>query len=169
PLRIPVSSFIPGKSQRRLIRQNSDIEVIFSGELKNPDLIYSIYEEHSLNRFHRKVTREEFEASLCTQSCPTLYSLYYLKKELVGIGFIDCSSDALSSVYFVYKSGYSERALGNFSIIHEIRYALEIGKKYYYLGYYIEKCSRMVYKSRFYSYEILDWNTKQWIPVSKKR
>jgi arginine-tRNA-protein transferase len=162
PIRVLVDEFIPSRSQRRILRRNSDCEVRF-GPLQYSDRIYEIYADHSVKRFGRQDTHpEEFMASFFTRSCPSLQSEYHVENSLAGVGFIDRSTDALSSVYFIYDTEYEHLGLGTFSVIREIGYARDLGLKYYYLGYYIPECMKMAYKGRFRPYEFYDWGKGRW-------
>lgn len=161
PLRIPADTFIPSKSQRRNIRKNSNIEVRFV----EPDFngkIYEIYRKHSRERFGDESSLEDFVHTFYTPSCPSIQSEYYMEGELIAAGFLDMGSDCLSSVYFVYDTDYASLGLGTFSVLREIEYVKELGLKYYYLGYYVEGCERMLYKGNFLPRERLDWASGRW-------
>lgn len=161
PLRILVSEFRLTKSQRRVARICSDIEVRFA-DLEYRDEIFEIYREHSLSRFGRESDRDEFLASFYARSCPGIQSEYYLDGRLIAAGFIDRSKESLSSVYFVFNTAYERYRLGTYSVIKEVEHAASLGLSYYYLGYYIEKNHSMAYKGHFHPHETMDWPTLQW-------
>lgn len=161
PIRIPVELYRPSKNQKNIIKKNADVTVRF-GELNFSEEIYTIYEAHSRIRFGTECCRDEFMMNFYTQSCPAMQSEYYIDGKLAGVGFLDTTDEALSSVYFIFHPDYSSRSLGTFSAITEIMHARENGMKYYYLGYYIEGCGRMKYKNRFRPYELFDWNGEVW-------
>ncbi len=161
PVRVPVASFSMSKSQRRIWNRNSDIEVNFEKEAPI-DKLYEIYEEHSKKRFGTVADRSEFEFNFFIESCPSFFSLYYLDGMLVAAGFLDFSSNALSSVYFIYRPPLMNRGLGNFSILKEIEKTKDLGLHHYYLGYYVQGNSRMQYKTRFRPFEWYSWETGNW-------
>ena len=78
------------------------------------------------------------------------------------MGFIDVSANALNSIYFIYRDEFTKFRLGTFSAIKEAEYALSLGLKYYYLGYYIENNLKMSYKNSFHVNEKMDWDTGNW-------
>ena len=161
PLRIPVDTFTPSRSQRRNIKKNRNIEVRFVA----PDFnsrIYEIYRKHSRERFGDETSLEDFIHTFYTPSCPSIQSEYYLEGELVAVGFLDTGSDCLSSVYFVYDTDYSRLGLGTYSALKEIEYAQGKGLAYYYLGYYVAGCDRMAYKGNFLPRESFDWTNGRW-------
>jgi arginine-tRNA-protein transferase len=154
PIRIPVAEFRPGKSQRRVERKNSDTRVLFS-ELNYRDELYAIYERHSRLRFDQGSGRDEFVRNFYTPAVHSFQSEYYIGDTLIGFGFLDRSSDGLSSVYFCFDPDYSSYSPGTFSVLAEMKQCAVMGLGYYYLGYYVAECSRMAYKGRFLPYELL--------------
>ena len=69
---------------------------------------------------------------------------------LVGACLADKQSDGLSMVYSFYATDIAERpGLGTFIIADHITRAAAAGLPYVYLGYWIEGCARMDYKTRF--------------------
>ena len=81
---------------------------------------------------------------------------YYLDDKLIGVGVVDEGVDSLSSNYFYYDTDYLDRRLGIFSILQEIKLAQNMGRKYYYLGFYIEENPKMSYKKYFRPNQILE-------------
>lgn len=167
PIRILAREFTASKSQRRLLRKNSQIQVKF-GPLSFSEKVYQVYREHSLARFQQDTTVEEFFQTHYFASCPVLQSEYYLGDELIAVGFLDRSSRALSSSYFVYRPSYSHLSLGIYSVLAETQFAASLGLDYYYLGYYIAKNHHMAYKNRFYPYEIFEWDNWSWKRCDKQ-
>lgn len=167
PIRIPVHDFMPSKSQRRVINKCSAFMVRFK-PLEFRQEIYAIYHDHKVTRFGGTTNLNDFIASFYTPSCPSIQSEYYLGDTLAGVGFIDVSSEALSSVYMVYSSPFEKYRPGTYSIIKEIEFARDRGLNYYYLGYYIERNRSMAYKNNFYPHELYDWEKEVWVRVEKK-
>ncbi len=161
PLRVLVKDFIPSRSQKRVLRKSEKIRVEFK-PLTYKDEIFEIYRDHSLNRFDREVDVETFVSTFYTETCPSMQSEYYLDDELMGVGFLDISSQAFSSVYYIFKTRYEEYSPGTYSILKEIEKAGSLGKKYYYLGYYIEENGSMSYKNMFHPNEKYDWEKGIW-------
>ncbi len=162
PIRVKADELIPSRSQRRVIKDCREVRVEFKN-LEYRDEIFELYKDHSLNRFSKDSNDEDFYNSFYTQSCPALQSEYYIDNKLSGVGFLDHSSNALSSIYFFYGNEFTKFSLGTFSAFKEAEYALSLGLKYYYLGYYVENNSSMAYKNSFHINEKMDWNTGTWI------
>jgi arginine-tRNA-protein transferase len=165
-VRILVDQFKISKSQKRLLKKNSETRVIF-GPLEYSDDIFAVYKDHSINRFGKQVDRDEFKTNFCSITCPSMLSKYYVCEELAGVGFLDISKNGLSSVYFVFMKQFQHLGLGNFSVLKEMQYCRQVGLNYYYLGYYVRGNTIMEYKSHFYPYERYNWNLEMWEPVEK--
>ena len=75
---------------------------------------------------------------------------------LLAVGICDVCDVSLSSVYFYFDPAESRRGLGTFGAIREIAFAREAGIPYYYLGYWIEPCRSMRYKSEVRPFELLN-------------
>ncbi len=170
PIRIPISSFVPSKSQRKVLRINSDIKCSMNLDSKSfisEDKI-ELYRRYSLKHESKMKTREEAIEELLYWNgmenlgdtpiyCSTSNLDYYLEDTLVGCSVLDFTNDGVSSVYFYYdtSSDIMKRSLGTFSVLSEIMRLKEIEQDYYYLGYYIKGHKNMDYKANFRSYELL--------------
>lgn len=161
PVRILVEEFKPSKNQKKIMKKGRDISVRF-GQLRYSDEIYEIYRDHSANRFGAATVRDDFILNFYYKSCPSLQSEYYLDDKLIAVGFLDRGNESLSSVYFIYRSGYDRYSLGTLSILREVAYAADLRLRYYYLGYYVRENHFMAYKVRYRPYEIYSWEQKKW-------
>lgn len=160
PIRIPVNKVLYSKSQRKLNRKNSDIRVEFN-EKKYSEDIFNIYKKHS-KRFGQVSTEKEFLEAHYTDTCESLQSEYYFEDQIIAIGFLDKSCNALSSSYFFYDTDYMHLSLGFYSIAKEMEHTKFLGLEYYYLGYYIKENHFMAYKNKFFPHEIMNWKTGEW-------
>ena len=161
PVRVLCDEFKPSKSQRRNLKKNSNVDVVF-GPLKYSERAFEIYKDHSSQRFSQDCNLEEFISGFFSPAVPSLQSEYYLNGELIGLGFLDKGEDCLSSVYFIYDTKFSHLGLGTFSILKEIEHAQMLGLKYYCLGYYVKECQKMAYKNNFRPREHYNWLEDKW-------
>ncbi|MBT5103492.1 MAG: arginyltransferase, partial [Porticoccaceae bacterium] len=93
------------------------------------------------------------DASECTQ-----YLEFYLNDVLIGCAVVDVLPDSLSAIYTYFDPALDRRGLGNLAVLLQIDMALEIGKRYVYLGYWIEDCHKMNYKEQYQPMELLQEN-----------
>jgi arginyl-tRNA--protein-N-Asp/Glu arginylyltransferase len=158
PLRVLVEQFTPSKSQRRCARRNADLAMEVR-PAEPTDEKFDLYRRYSVAR-HRgneePPDRESFESFPYRSPVDTLEFVYRDGTgRLLGVGICDVSRHALSSVYFYFEPAESRRGLGTYGALREIAFAQEAGIPYYYLGYWIEPCRSMRYKTEFRPFELL--------------
>jgi len=81
---------------------------------------------------------------------------YFDGDRLVGVSLMDTAPGAISLVYFFYDPAWRPHSPGRFSILNQLIFAREQGIPYAYLGYWVEACGSLSYKSRFRPFEKLD-------------
>jgi leucyl-tRNA---protein transferase len=156
PLRVPVAGFKASKSQRRVLRRNEDVQTTILPTAYSPELydLYRRYQDARHPEDHDTGT-EDFTRFLCTSPVTTAVTLYRVGERLIGAGWIDVLPNSLSSVYFVFDPNEQQRSLGSFSVLHEIDLCRRMGRTYYHLGFWVDGCRKMQYKSAFKPHEIL--------------
>ncbi len=154
---VPVAEFMPSKSQRRVIKRNEDLKIITTQAVAT-DEKFELFKKYCLERHESEdmATRECFDG-LYNGYSNIIEMSYYLEDRLVGVGILDVGNIYVSTTYFYFdpSEDLKMRSLGVFSAIKEIEYAKEFGYPYYHLGYYIEDCKKMNYKTNFRPYEII--------------
>lgn len=160
PYRLSVEGFQPSRSQRRTWKKNTDISVqtVPASDLDEEKL--DLFRRYKAGR-HKAPDGENVleEAAQIHFGYPgTIQLLYRLGSKLVGVSVVDVAADALSAHCFYHDPELSERSLGTFSAMHEIGLAREMGRQWYYLGFYIDGISNMRYKGRFGPAQVLGEN-----------
>lgn len=168
PIRVPVGTFTPSKSQRRCARRNADL-ALNTAPAEPSDEKFDLYRRYTTAR-HRGneddvPDRESFESFLYHSPVDTIEFTYRdANQRLLAVGICDVSRRSLSSVYFYFDPTESKRGLGIYGALREIAFAREVGIPYYYLGYWIEPCRSMRYKAEFRPCELLhpdgQWRAK---------
>ncbi|KAI1962806.1 Arginyl-tRNA--protein transferase 1 [Ophidiomyces ophidiicola] len=64
-----------------------------------------------------------------------------------------------------YDPDYEQWEFGKLSAMRELAMAIEEGYKYYYMGFYIHSCPKMLYKAAFRPQFLLDPETLLWNPL----
>ena len=154
PLRIETDRFKTSRSHKRTLKKNEDIgiEILSQPHLSSEKvLLYDRYiqSKHSEDGKEEKGDATNVLLNIHYGYLHTIEMNYYLGDKLIGVGIVDEGRDALSSNYFYYDTDYLDRRLGIFSILEEISLARSLGKKYYYLGFYIKENPKMSYKKFF--------------------
>lgn len=156
PIRVPVDRFAPSRSQRRALRRNRDVRVEI-GPPRSSDDRFDLYRRYQAFQHddHDDCDRDEFERFLCDTCIDTIEMSYHVHDRLIGVGIVDVCPDALSSVYFYFEPAEARRSLGVFSALCEIDECRRCNRAYWYIGYWVQGCAKMEYKSRYRPCELL--------------
>lgn len=151
PIRIETGKFKASRSQKRTLRKNTDIYFVTVAPFVTP-LKKELFVKYQRTKHGEAL--DEHEQGLALYDIHygfenILEMDYYLGSKLIGVGIVDVAGDALSSTYFYYDTDFSKRRLGVLSAMNEIFLSKEMGKEYYYLGYFIEANTKMSYKKSF--------------------
>lgn len=159
PLRIRLADFSPSKSQRRILRKNFDLNVIIR-PIEIASEKEELFERHKL-RFDQGIPNSLYDflsQEPARVPCEAFEVAVYQGKRLVAASFFDVGERTISGIYAMFEPAESRRSLGIFTMLKEIEFAIEHGKKFYYQGYCYEGESYYDYKKRFSGTEVFDWN-----------
>jgi leucyl-tRNA---protein transferase len=168
-VRVPVASFLPSRSMRRIDRLNADVAAEMRGNKPTSEQ-YSLFRGY-LDARHghggmADMTVLDF-AMMVEDSHVETGIVEYRRREPVGVeagraqgpliavAVTDILSDGLSMVYSFFDPAEARRSLGTLMILDHIRRAGEMGLKYLYLGYWVKGSAKMDYKGRFLPQERL--------------
>ena len=165
PLRIRLNDLKLSKSQRRVLRKNSDLDV----SIQSIDITsetHDLFERHK-QRFKSGVPRTIYDF-LSEDDGPTEVLEVGIRHDgkLFAASFFDVGNTSISSIYGIFDPTETSRSLGIFTILKEIEYAIENGKEFYYHGYAYEGESFYDYKKRFSGLEQFDWKG-EWPPITR--
>jgi arginine-tRNA-protein transferase len=59
-------------------------------------------------------------------------------------------------MYTFYDPEFEARSLGTYAILTQLQLALHMGRTYLYLGYQVDNCKKMNYKSSYLPHERLE-------------
>lgn len=164
-VRVPTTRFQPGRTQRKLLNQHNDLEV-HACEPWATEEQWALLRRYLAARHPdggmAAMDAHDF-ADMVEQSPVDTVIVEYREPgqdgrlgRLVGCCLTDKQSDGLSMIYSFYEPDLAHRpGLGNFIIMDHITRAARAGLPYVYLGYWIESCSRMAYKTKFKPVEAL--------------
>ena len=158
-LRVPVASFRPRRTQRRVWNGNTAGAVTLTiGAPSATPAKRRLYE-----RFHRyQQAAKGWPApdadgvdSFAVNPFSTEEWCYFVDERLVAVGYVDALPDGLSAIYFFYDPDQRHRSLGTFNVLSIIDSARQRGLPWVYLGYYVEGCRSVEYKGGFRPNEVL--------------
>ncbi len=167
-LRIPVTHFVPNKSQRRILNRNLDIETSL---VKNPDCqkYYSLYRHYISNRHPESENMQNAEDTFhnflfSRWSQPFTIEFRLPSNELVCVAICDPLLHGWSAVYTFYHVTYLSRGLGTFAVLKQVELLQEQRLDFLYLGYWIRDCEKMNYKTQFKPCE--GFKNEKWVALS---
>ena len=173
PIRLPVADFRPSKSQRKLARQNADLEL----RIAKPRYSHERLELYA--RYHRSrwgwlsvdldVLKPHYTEHLVADWGGAWEFSFWLNHKLLGFGIVDEANQAVNSRYFVYEPELGkQRGLGIYSLMCEIEWCQSQGKSHHYLGMYVETSPSMSYKVGFRPFE-LRLPSGEWTRVADRK
>lgn len=152
PVRVPVETFIPNRSQRRAFRRHSTLTVHSRGLSFDPEH-YRLYLRYQRARHPGggmdHDSREQYQHFLLHSNVTTDLFEFSADGRLVMVSIVDRLADGLSSVYTFFEPDSPVSGLGTYSILWQIERCRTEGLAFLYLGYWIETSPKMAYKSGF--------------------
>lgn len=175
PIRIDVERFTPTKSQRRVARLNSRTGFAFDGAGGGfREDRFRLYEAYCRDRHGKTHAAEDsalsYFAFLVDSPLGSVAVTEYStpdgeNRTLAGNGYLDVLPDGLSSVYFAWDARVHRLSLGIYSVLREIELCRNLGKRWYYLGFWVPGSRVMDYKANFEPAEIA--RDGAWIPLGR--
>jgi arginine-tRNA-protein transferase len=152
PVRIPVQTFTPRRSQRRIWEKNKDLTVIATThafELEH----FNLYRRY-VNSRHKgggmdNPTPEGYLQFLTCTWADTVFYEFRLQQQLLAVAVIDYLGSGFSAIYTFFDPECANRSLGVYAILWEIEEARRLQFDWIYLGYWIKECRKMSYKTEY--------------------
>ncbi len=170
PVRIPVDSFRPDRSQRRNWARNAGaFRLVDTPALFRP-AHFELYLKYLASRhpdgsMADDTSVESYRRFLVDPwGGETRFLELHLEGRLAGVAVTDVLPNGLSAVYTFFDPDLSTRAPGTFAVLAQVETARQLGLPFLYLGYWIGEAKKMVYKERFRPIET--WDGRQWHRVA---
>lgn len=168
PIRVPVAGFEPGRTQRRILRANTDVTAHEAAPRATAEQ-FQLFQRYQQSRHGAgdmaSMSFYDYRAMVEDTPIATFVAEFRDPADrLVGACLADRLSDGLSAVYSFFAPGLERRSLGTYAILWLIRHAAEQDLPHVYLGYWVPESRKMAYKSRFRPAEILSGG--QWRPLT---
>ncbi len=174
--RIRVADFQPSRTQRRLLRRNTDLERVAISAWATEEQ-YDLFRSY-LDHRHADggmADMDIFEFAAMIEETPIRTSVIEYRKasalsfdaserdHLAAVCLTDILDDGLSLVYSFYDPALESRSLGTHVILDHIGMAQEAGLPFVYLGYWVPGSRKMGYKANFSALEIYKGGV--WQPI----
>lgn len=160
-VRIPVADFVPGRSQRRVIRRNADLSLRVRPAIFDKEH-YSLYSRYIRMRHADgdmyPPSHEQYRTFLTLDQAYARLMEIRVDDKLVAVAAFDELEHGLSAIYTFFDPdpALDRRSLGTFAILSLVERACRLGLPHVYLGYWIRECRKMSYKKDFQPLEMLD-------------
>lgn len=153
-IRIDVDSFEPSRSQRRALKRAQRYRIAVSTPQVDAQRL-ALHARWHANREERRqwestnLTEDEYATQFASPSHTGREVAWYDGDELVALGLVDLTPRSVSAAYFFYDPRIAASSPGIGNVMHCVELAREIGARYVYLGYMVEGCRSLAYKSNF--------------------
>ncbi len=158
PIRICAERFSISKNQKRAFRKTSPLSFkILPLEFKQDH--YNLYVDYQNNR-HRpqegsESDEDDYNDFLIKSNVSSKIIEFRSEEKLKVVTIVDFIDDGISAVYTFFDTKDKRKSFGTYSIIWLIEHCKKEKLKYLYLGYWIDECAKMEYKTNFVPYELL--------------
>ena len=170
PLRVPVSLFNRSRSQKRIWKKCAGR---FDIQVSQPQMdeerldLYRRYQEEHHGEDGQQTDELSYQRFLIETVTDTIELSWRDERgALVGVGILDVTPRALSSVYFYWDPSLADLSLGTYSALVEIELCQRWSKPWYYLGYVVPGVRTMEYKANFEGAEV--WDGQGWRPLGAR-
>ncbi|WIO75574.1 arginyltransferase [Porticoccaceae bacterium LTM1] len=158
PARIPVAEFIPNRQQRRCLKKNADIKLSVLNRIDG-DEHFSIYEQYIHQRHSDgdmyPPNRSQYDDFIGSTAPFTRFLEFRKDGRLLAASVADILDNGLSAIYTYFDPSEDQRSLGAFAILSMINFARQNYIPHVYLGYWIDGCRKMRYKTQYQPVELL--------------
>jgi len=165
PVRLNVNKFKPNRNQRRILKANSNIIVTVCNSDYNNEH-YELYKKYIKSRHPGGGMDDDdvksYKSFVTSSWSETHLYEFRIESKLIAVAVTDHLNDSMSAVYTYFDPDFSKQSLGVYSVLWQVQYAIELNFTWLYLGYWIEECQKMAYKTNYKPIELFDgvsWNT----------
>lgn len=151
-VRIPAREFRASRSQKRTYNRNKDITTTLVPATFQQEH-FELYCDYQRWRHTGDIMDhsdpERYREFMVESSVDTAFIEYRLEGKLVGLSVCDLPEDGMSAVYTFFDPMMPKRSLGTYAILKQLDYVRDMQLDWLYLGYWIEGCKKMSYKTQF--------------------
>ena len=164
-VRVPVHEHSLSSSQKRTWKRNGDLSITHRAPEYDEEhfLLYQRYlkSRHPGGGMDEPTPESYMDFLTSSWSETVFYEMRDQTNALVALAVADLIDHALSAVYTFYAPEQGRRSLGRYAILYEIEQARAMNLKWLYLGYWINECRKMAYKTEYQPMEY--YRDNQWV------
>lgn len=167
-VRVPVAEFSLSRSLRRVWHRNQDLTIRVLPATPTQER-FNLYQRYVNGRHPdgpmSHPTFEDFAEFLLSSWSMTRFVEFRQENRLLMVAVVDILPMAFSAVYTFFDPDESSRSLGTHAVLWQIEESKGLNKPHLYLGYWIDNCQKMYYKSRFQPLEL--YQSQRWVRVGR--
>ena len=161
--RVVTGEFKPSRSDKRTIKRNKHLRRVVRPSLATEEQ-YQLFRKYLASRHAGGAMADmdalDFASMVEDSTVRTQVVEYHEITEgeeplLVAACLTDVMADGVSLVYSFFDPEKQRDSLGNYIILDHIDLSNALGLSYVYLGYWVDGCRKMAYKTRFNPTETL--------------
>ncbi|MFT4726402.1 MAG: arginyl-tRNA--protein-N-Asp/Glu arginylyltransferase [Granulosicoccus sp.] len=164
PVRVRCIEFSPRRTDRRNLSRNADLKVSYT-KAEYSDEYFNLYTRYLAARHTDggmdNPDPEDFKRFLLNPWGEVLFVTASLDNQVVAVAVTDATPEGLSAVYTFFDPEQSDRGLGRYCILQQIELCRSKIIPYLYLGYWVDGCQKMQYKTDYQPQEHFDG--QQWV------
>ncbi len=169
-IRIPAADFLPSRSQKRAWQHHNNLQTSLHTLADKPEY-YALYQRYQAARHKNggmdNDDHEAYEKFLLRSEVETFIVEFRESPEhreagvLRMISVIDLLADGLSSIYTFFEPDLPHSSFGVYNVLWQIDLCRQLKLDFVYLGYWIEDCQKMTYKTQYQPAQVLQNGTWQ--------
>lgn len=152
PVRLRVSDMKTSRNLKKALNKSRHWQFSVSDPIAD-QAHYDLYERYIIGRHSDgdmyPPSVQSFQEFLVDSFGTTRYLNAWDKGQLVATMVFDIFDDGLSSVYCFFDPEYHTLSVGTIMIMKLNELTMALGKPFNYLGFSVEGCRKMEYKTRF--------------------
>ncbi|MFU2508642.1 arginyltransferase [Pseudoalteromonas sp. ASV78] len=151
-VRVLAQAFLPTKSQKRKLNKAKNTFRVKYSDQQRPEY-FPLYSKYITER-HQDGSmfppdQSQFNSFIFCHWLPITFIELWDQEKLVAVAVTDCMHKAVSAIYSFFDPDYEHYSVGTIMILEQLKFAKQYDKEFVYLGYQIDECAKMRYKTQF--------------------
>lgn len=158
-VRVPVAEFEPSRTQRKLWRRHQPLQAQLHN-LHFDEEHYQLYNRYQQARHDggsmAEDDRQQYSDFILKSTMESWLAVFREPDQTLRmVSLIDRLDDGLSAVYTFFDPQPANASFGTYNVLWQIELCRRLRLPYLYLGYWVQECRKMAYKTNFQPLERL--------------